>query len=739
MTAAPDLDALLSRMSLDAKVAQLGTVRIGALLEGGSFSPEHAARTIPHGIGRVTRVGRESGLDPGPLARVITDLQSFLRAETAHGIPAFVREESLCGYAGRRGATVPQAIGMASSWDPGLVRESARAVADQLRAVGCQVTLSPVADLGVDPRWGRTEETFGEDPALAARLTRAVVEGLAAGGVDATLKHFVGHGRPAGGRNRARPTASLREMRDADLVPFRVGVAAGAPSVMAAYNTVDGVPCHGSKPLLTGLLREEWGFEGTVVSDGRGIEMLADDYGVAADRQAAGVLALESGVDVELPETECFGGRLVAAVREGQVAESVVDRAVRRHLRQKVRAGVFDDTGPDDPTAATAFGTDEIRTLTRRAARRSQVLLTNDGVLPLSDTASVAVVGPNADTPRNLLGNYSYAGAENTRGGIDVVTPVDGLRGRVADCTHERGCGVRTSDSSDVSAAVDTAAAADVAVACVGGQSGIDVERDSPGTAGEALDRATLRLPGRQRELVRRVAATETPLVVVLVNGRPLAVPEVSEQADALLEAWLPGQSGGDAIADVLLGADPGGRLPVSLPRSVGQLPVAYRQDAVSTGDYVFSDGSPLFPFGHGGSYADFAYSAPVVDPGRVSTSGETSVSVTVANVADRPGTEVVQLYAQPPSASVVRPFRELVGFERLDLAAGERATVHFDLSVATLAAHDATGQLVVEPGTVDLVVGRSTTDHRATRSLVVTGDRRSVERRRPLAATRVE
>ncbi|WP_152042477.1 glycoside hydrolase family 3 N-terminal domain-containing protein [Salinigranum salinum] len=739
MTAAPDVDALLSRMSLDAKVAQLGTVRIGALLEDGSFSPEHAARTIPHGVGRVTRVGRESGLDPEPLSRAIADIQAFLRTETAHGIPAFVREESLCGYAGRRGATMPQAIGMASSWDPGLVCESARAVANQLRAVGCQVTLSPVADLGVEPRWGRTEETFGEDPALAARLTRAVVEGLAAGGVDATLKHFVGHGRPAGGRNRARPTASLREMRDADLVPFRVGVDAGAPSVMAAYNTVDGVPCHASEPLLTGVLREEWGFEGTVVSDGRGIEMLADDYGVTADRQAAGVLALESGVDVELPETECFGDRLVAAVREGQVAEAVVDRAVRRHLRQKIDAGVFDDAAPDEPTAATAFQTDEVRTLTRRAARRSQVLLTNDGVLPLSGTASVAVVGPNADTPRTLLGNYSYAGAENAHGGIEVVTPVDGLRGRVADCTHERGCGVRPDAPSDVGAAVAAAAAADVAVACVGGQSGIDVERDSPGTAGEALDRASLRLPGRQRELVRRVAATETPLVVVLVNGRPLAVPEVSERADALLEAWLPGQSGGDAIADVLLGADPGGRLPVSLPRSVGQLPIAYRQDAVSTGDYVFSDGSPLFPFGHGESYADVAYSAPVVDPGRVSTAGETSVSVTVTNVTDRPGTEVVQLYARAPSTSVVRPVRELVGFQRLDLAAGERATVHFDLSVETLAAHDATGRLVVEPGTVDLAVGRSATDHRATRSLVVTGDRQPVERRRPLAVTRVE
>ena len=741
MTDVSTVDGLVNEMALESKVAQLGSVRIGAVLDSGAFSPERARSLLPHGIGRVTRVGRESGLGPRALAAAVADLQSFLRSETPHGIPAFVREESLCGYAGRRGATVPQALGLAGSWDPDLVREVASTVGAQLRAVGCQLTLSPVADLGVEPRWGRIEETFGEDPALAAAMTESVVRGLDDSGVDATLKHFVGHGRPEGGRNRARPTASLWEMRDADCVPFRAGVEAGAASVMAAYNTVDGVPCHANAALLTDLLRETWDFEGTVVSDGRGIEMLADDYGVAADRQAAGVQALSAGIDVEIPESECFGPRLVDAVRNGQVAESVVDRALRRHLRQKARAGLFEADGPDPHTAADAFETPAVRSLTRRAARRSQVLLSNDGTLPLAPDAAVAVVGPNADAPRNLLGNYSYAGAENADGGIEIVTPRAALAERVETVTHERGCGIRAGPDDDIEAAVEAARDADAVVACVGGQSGIDVERDSPGTAGEALDRAELGLPGRQADLVERVAATGTPVVVVLVSGRPLAVPDVVERANAMVAAWLPGQSGGPATADVLLGADPGGRLPVSLPRSVGQLPVHYRQDAVSRGDYVFTEGTPLFPFGHGESYAEFSYGPLSVASDAVPTDGKLTAVVAVENVADRAGTEVVQLYARHRGGTRVRPERELVGFQRLDLEAGEAVTVTVTLPAAAFATADAESDsgLVVEPGPFTLDVGRSAADRQASATVELTGDPSHPARRRPLASVTVE
>ena len=734
MTAPPDLDTLVGEMALESKVAQLGTVRIGSLLEDGAFSPALAREVIPHGVGRVTRIGRESGLPPRALAAAVADLQSFLRTETPHGIPAFVREESLCGYAGRKGATVPQAIGIASSWDPTLAREVASAVGDQLRAVGCQLTLSPVADLGVEPRWGRIEETFGEDPALAATMTQHVVDGLADANVDATLKHFVGHGRPAGGRNRARPTASLNEMRDADLVPFRAGIDAGAASVMAAYNTVDGVPCHANERLLTDLVRGQWGFRGTVVSDGRGIEMLADDYEVASTRREAGVRALTAGVDVELPETECFGDRLVAAVRDGDVDESLVDRALRRHLRQKVEAGLFTDDSPEPASATDAFETDAVRRLTRRAARRSQVLLDNDGTLPVSADATVALVGPNADAPRNLLGNYSYAGAENADGGVDIVTPRAALQDRVAAVKYAPGCGVRATAEDDIDSAVTVAREADVVVACIGGQSGIDVERDSPGTAGEALDRAELGLPGRQTELVRRVAATGTPVVAVLVSGRPLAVPEVVDRAAATIAAWLPGQEGGAAIADVILGTDPGGRLPVSVPRTVGQLPVEYRQDSVSRGEYVFTPGGPLFPFGHGQSYADFEYESLTVSASALAPESSITASVGVQNISDRKGTEVVQLYARHRGGHTVRPTRELVGFARVDLDADERATVSFELSAATLGAHDADGRFVLEPGRVELAVGRSVTDLRTRESIEVTGETTVLRRRSPLA-----
>ena len=731
----PNIDALVTALSTTEKVAQLGSVRIDDVLKGGTFSPERAEEVIPEGIGRVTRVGRESGLDPEPLARAVAALQRYLREETPHGIPAFVREESVCGYAGRRGAVFPQPIGLASTWDPALTSAVADAVGTQLRAVGCRVTLSPVADLGVEPRWGRIEETFGEDPALAAAMTRAVVGGLDDAGVDATLKHFVGHGRPEGGRNRARPTASLHEMRSADLLPFRAGLAAGAPSVMAAYNSVDGVPCHANERLLTGLLREEWGFDGTVVSDGRGIEMLTDAYGVTGDRRESGVAALTAGVDVEVPETECFGDRLVAAVEAGEVPEARVDHAVRRHLSQKAQAGLFESNGPDPATAAAAFETDEMYALARRAATRSQVLLTNDGTLPLSADTDVAVVGPNADTARNLLGSYSYTGAENADSGIDVVTPRTGLRKRVSSVTYARGCSVHRAPDDDIDAAVRAASDADVAVAVVGGQSGIDVERDASGTAGEGLDRASLTLPGRQPSLVRRVSATGTPVVVVLVGGRPVAIPDIVDCAAAVVSAWLPGQAGGDAIADVLLGADPGGRLPVSLPRSVGQLPVHYRRDPASGGGYVDEPGTPLFPFGHGESYATFTYGDLRVADARLAGDGKTTLAIEVENVADRPGSEVVQLYASDERAEVVRPVRELVGFERVDAAAGERVTVEWTLPAAAVARPDADGDPVVSPGRLNLLVGRSAADIRATGAVTVT-DRGHPSRRRYAAAT---
>lgn len=727
--------ALLETLSLEEKVAQLGTVRIGSLLEDDEFSRERAFKEIPHGIGRVTRVGRESGLEPSALARVVRDAQSFLETETRPGIPAIVREEALCGYAGRRGTAFPQSIGMASTWNPELVERVANGTSSQLRAVGCRATLAPVLDLGLDPRWGRIEETYGEDPALVARIGIAAIEGFQGGRwgpVMATAKHFVGHGRPEGGRNRAPVSCSFRTLEENDLRPFRAAVERGdVESVMAAYHAVEGVPCHADERLLTEVLRDKWGFEGTVVSDGRGIELLTDEHHVVPDHATAGRTALRAGIDVELPERECYGAALLEAVRDGEISEVLVDRAARRHLDQKSRLGLFESAAPDPDRASEVFDSDEYRRLARRAARETMVLLENDGVLPLPTDATVAVIGPNADSPRHLLGNYTYAAAESDESGLDVVTPLDAIRDRLGTRSvgYERGCEVRTEDdptnaeSRGFDPATAAAEDADVVVACVGGRSGIDVERDATGTAGEGLDRASLSLPGRQQALLEAVAETGTPLVVVLVNGRPLTLSSVDGLA-AVLEAWLPGQAGGLAIADVLFGdVDASGRLPVSIPRSVGQLPVHYRRTPLSAGhDYVDESADPWYPFGHGESYATFEYANLEVTT-TVPVGGTIDISHDVTNAADRPGVEVVQVYVRDHEANVTRPVRELRGFRRLSLSAGERRRISFSLPTDALAFLDRDAEWVVEPGSFEVQIGRSSADIRLRETATVTGE----------------
>lgn len=714
---------MIERMTLEEKVAQLGSVRIGAVIEDGEFATEAAENVLGDGIGRVTRVGRESHLPPTELAEVIDDIQQFLRDETRLGIPAIVREESLCGYAGRGGSVFPQSIGLASTWDPQMVTRVAAATAEQLSTIGIDLTLSPVADLGRDPRWGRTEETYGEDPYLSAAMTTAYVEGLQDTGnetVHATLKHFVGHGGGEGGRNRASVDVSLRELREGACVPFEAGIRqADAASVMAAYHDIDGIPCHASHSLLTGLLRDEWGFDGTVVSDGRGIDLLQSKQGVAADRQEAATMAINAGVDVELPERECFGDPLITAVADGDVEERRVEQAVSRHLHQKETLGLLDPPPADsrdfDVFEGTGVATGaRARSVAREAATQSLVLLQNDGLLPLDEGVdSLAVLGPNADAPRHLLGNYAYAAAESRDSGVEIVTPLDGIREVVPDKTtisHVRGCGVRGRSDQGIGEAVRAADDAEVAVLCLGGSSGIDVERETTATSGEGLDRTDLRLPGQQDELVRAVHETGTPVVVVLINGRPLATEWIAENVPRVLEAWLPGEEGGRAIANVLFGREtPGGRLPVSIPRSAGQLPVHYdRKPPSADHEYVFGDTEPLYPFGHGESYTEFRYQELSITPSSVAAGDPVTVEVTVENVGDRSGAAVPQVYAQDVVASRIRPVRQLVGFERVKLYPEERKTVMFAIPTEQLALYDRERTPVIESGTIKVQVGQS-------------------------------
>jgi beta-glucosidase len=465
--------------------------------------------------------------------------------------------------------------------------------------------------------------------------------------------------------------------------------------------------------------------------------MLATEHRVVPDRQAAGVAAMNAGVDVEVPETECYGDRLAAAVDDGRVDERRIDEAVRRHLREKVRAGLFDDPFVEPTAAPDAFETDAQRALAREAARQSIVLLQNRGeLLPVDGSVdAIAVVGPNADEPRNLLGNYAYGANDDKDSDVHVVSPLEGIAAAAPDGTaveHVEGCSL-AGDTDDVADAADAARRADVAIACVGGKSGIDVEHDSSGTSGEALDRTDLALPGRQRELLRAVRATGTPTVAVLVGGRPLAVEWTAANVPAVVEAWLPGEEGGNAIADVLFGdANPGGRLPVSIPRSVGQSPVAYdRKPVASDHEYVFADSGPLYPFGHGESYTTFEYGDLDVDPAKVAPSGEVTATVDVTNVGGRAGDEVVQCYARNAVASCVRPSRSLVGFRRVSLDPGETATVECRLSPDLVAFYDREERLVVEPGDVDVLVGASSADVRASGTFEIRGDATPVTERR--------
>ncbi|WP_265110786.1 glycoside hydrolase family 3 N-terminal domain-containing protein [Halosolutus halophilus] len=758
-----DVDTLVERMTLEEKVAQLGTVRIGTVLEDGSFSERNARELLPNGIGRITRVGRESHLQPAALAEVVADAQAFLRTETRLGIPAFVREESLCGYAGRGGSVFPQSIGMASTWNPARVRDVAATISEQLSAIGIDVTLSPMADVARDPRWGRTEETYGEDPLLVATMASAYVDGLQCESngdrVDATLKHFAGHGASAGGRNRASVDISPRAFRETHLFPFEAAIRnADAASVMAAYHDVDGIPCHASRHLLTDLLRDDWGFGGTVVSDGRGIEMLHTAHNVVESRQAAGVAAIKAGIDVELPERCCFGEGLRDAVRNGDLDEETVDRAVRRHLHQKAHLGLFaedsDRRSVGDAFEATdaASGDCRVRSLAREVACESIVLLQNrNDRLPLSrDVESIAVVGPNADEPRHLLGNYAYGAAELRDSGVRIVTPLEGIRQRASDdvdVTHAKGCGIRgrraqstPADEGEIADAVDVTENADVVVACVGGTSGIDVERDSSATSGEGIDRMEVGLPGRQSALLRALHETETPLVVVLINGRPLAVEWIADTVPTVLEAWVPGEEGGTAIADVLFGNwTPGGKLPVTIPRTVGSLPIHAGQKPV-TGDhtYAFAESEPLYPFGHGESYTEFAYSALEIEPAVANPCEDVTVCVDVANVGSRRGAEVVQVYATDSVASRVRPASQLVGFARTTIEPRKERTVSVTVPTQQLAFYDRKGEPVLEPGTFEVAVGSSAADIRATGSFEVRGERTTVETRARLGSSEV-
>jgi beta-glucosidase len=737
------VDDLLARMTPAEKAAQLGSAWVFQLADGPDLHEERAALQLANGLGQVTRVSGASSLPLEKSARLANAIQRFLVERTRLGIPAIIHEE-ICSGLMARGATVfPQALGVAGTWEPSLATDLADDIRRQMRAVGAHQGLSPVLDVCRDPRWGRTEETFGEDPHLVARMGVAFVRGLQGEdlreGVIATAKHFVGYAASEGGMNWAPAHIAPRELREVYLHPFEAAVRAGGlRSVMNGYHELDGVPCGANRGLLTDILREEWGFDGVVVADYFSVRQLTEYHGVAVDAEDAATMAMTAGLDVELPNTDCFGVPLRNALESGQLSQETFETAVRRVLRLKFELGLFERPYVDARQVARVLESPRRRDLARHIAGKSLVLLRNDGVLPLDPrVGSVAVIGPNADQARHLFGDYTYpAHVEGLRemredgenvfaipfpedteirdAHVQADTVLDALRARLGDRVRfAPGCDVSDSSREGFGDAVACAAGADVAVMVMGDKAGLT--RDC--TSGESLDRTSFDLPGVQEDLLRAVVATGTPVVLVLVGGRPAASTWVHEHCAAVLMAWLPGQEGAGAIADALTGAlNPGGKLPVSYPRTAGQVPVFYAHKPSGgrshwRGDYMDSPSSPLYPFGHGLSYTAFALSGAAVRRGEVPWSGSIGVEVTVTNTGDRAGDEVVQLYVRRRRASVTRPVLELKGFLRLELAPGETRTVGFEVPAGQLGFYDRELTWVVEPGVVEVLVGTSSRD----------------------------
>lgn len=728
---------LVKKMSIEEKVAQLGSIPASELLEDGRFSREKASMLIGKGIGQITRLAgsRESPRDPTKIAMVANEIQRFLIEETRLGIPAIIHEECLSGLMAYGATTFPQAIGLASTWDPELVQSVASVIRRQMRAIGAHQGLAPVLDVARDPRWGRTEETLGEDQYLVASIGVAYIKGLQGDdlsfGVVATPKHFAAHGFPEGGRNCAPVHVSPRELLEVFLFPFEAAIReAEAYSLMNAYHDIDGVPCAASRELLTEILRFRWGFKGYVVSDYGAIEMLKTFHHVAADEMEAAVQALEAGIDIELPRIKCYGEPLLKAVKEGIISETIIDEAVSRVLRVKFLLGLFTNPYVKVEEAARAFDTPEDRALALRAARESIILLKNDGVLPLKkDLKSIAVIGPNADTTRGLLGDYSYTVHLNCEvDAIKIVSILEAIKSKVSPQTEvyfARGCDIYEPSKEGFKEALEAASRAEVIVAVMGERSGIF---RLPAVTGEGRDQTSLSLPGVQEELLRALGDLGKPLIVVLVNGRPMAVKWAAEKASAIIEAWFPGEEGGNAVADVLFGDyNPGGKLPISIPQDTGQIPVYYSRRASSFRDYVFMSAKPLFPFGHGLSYTQFEYSLLKIEPEKIGSAGSVTISFDVKNVGRFKGDEVAQLYIRDPIASVSRPIKELKGFKRITLEPGEKKRVTFTLSTDQLAFYDRHMRLIVEPGLYEVMVGSSSEDIRLTGSFEVTGEVRVI------------
>lgn len=757
LPAATRVELLLRAMTLEEKVAQLGsrwagndmadtelpedeTMNVAPMQDvftaGGTISLEDASR---HGLGHLTRVWGSVPLtvDEG-VAELVRQHEIVLEGSRL-GVPALVHEECLTGFT-TYGATVfPTALAWGATFDPALVERMAAAIGRDMASVGVHQGLSPVLDVVRDYRWGRVEETMGEDPYLVAMLGSAYVRGLQGAGVIATLKHFAGYSASRAARNHGPVSMGRRELLDIILPTFETAIAtAGAGSVMSSYSDIDGLPAGADPWLFTEVLRDEWGFTGTVVSDYWAVPFLATMHRVAGDATGAGALALTAGTDVELPDTLGFGPGLVDLVKSGGLSEELVDRAAQRILLQKVELGLLDpDWSPKGSVAQDAVDLDSPsnRALALEMAERSIVLLDAGTALPLAESLQrVAVVGPCSGDPKTFMGCYAFPNHVLPRYperdlGISVQSAVEALRGELADIdfVHEQGCEVLGDDRSGFAAAVEAARGAELCIAYVGDLSGLF----GHGSSGEGCDAEDLRLPGVQAELVSALLDTGTPVVLVVVSGRPYALGEFADRVAGLVQAFIPGQEGGAAIAGVLSGrVVPGGKLPVQIPRHVGGQPGTYLQPALGSAESAGISGLnvvPLYPFGFGASYTSFAVDDLRISADEVPTDGEFAVTVQVRNTGARAGDEVVQLYLHDVVAQVARPLKLLTGFARVSLEPGEAVDVTFGVHTDRTAYTGAALRRIVETGEFEVLVGTSSADLPCRGVVRLTGNVREV------------
>ncbi|MDH6146852.1 MULTISPECIES: glycoside hydrolase family 3 N-terminal domain-containing protein [Paraburkholderia] len=765
---------LLARMTLDEKIAQLHAAWLKLSADG-----NHKARSIDfaqsanqitvdeilqHGLGQITRPLGTHTVDPKEGVRALNELQRKMVEDTRLGIPVMSHEECLVGLMIKDATLFPSPLNYAATWNPQLVGEVGTIIGEQARSIGCHQGLAPVLDVSRDPRWGRTEETLGEDPYLVGVLACHYVKGLQGEQRDllATLKHFVGHSASEGGRNHAPVHVGPRELNDVFMLPFEMAVKlANAGSVMPAYHDVDGVPCHGDRALLHDTLREKWGFDGLVVADYAGVDLLFSHHAVARDSASAAALAFNSGLDVELPGHEC-AVHLKEALERNEISEATIDTAVSRVLRVKFQLGLFENPYADpervDVKSATAGDT------AYQVALESAVLLRNRGdVLPLDAHGSekIAVIGPTADDPLALLAGYSFpvhlinSGEQSI---ASIATPLRSLRALLGDerVIHAQGCDIIkerragapvfpgdvsldltgdahcdeliSKDTDGIAAAVEAARQAGVALVFVGDLAGLF----QSGTVGEGSDTDSLDLPGVQQALLRAVVDSGTPTVVVMTGGRPYNLGALEDRIAAQIMAFAPGERGAEALADLLVGrANFSGRLPLSVPKSAGAVPYVYNHRLKSAGTPIAYHFGCRYPFGFGLGYTQFRYGDLALAHSEVPIeSGTIELSFTVDNIGARDGTEIVQIYVRDRHASVARPVRELKAFARVPLAAGASARVRVKLPVDMLNFTDACGERIVEPGDFDLLVGSSSRDIHLSGTVAVAGSAtRTLER----------